>query len=289
MKRTLLFSAIALTFSTAAQAVYVPPSGQPLYIKFDNIEQISQTNSIESPSGAAEGNWGVFEVSDISLGDLSSDPTFWGPISPPIWQNESTDGAEITGIFWGITNLSAVQCTAAGAGICGTGGFLDLYWDSTPDGQLTTATTAQRTADDQFTNFTDGTFLVRLAFDSGIVPTDSGIDIVGSQAPTNPTSFVSQADSYMSVDYSQVGPWTSLFDGDYFTTAFGQRDVRLRNIFNGPLPTTNGWTVDDTDLIGAQSSDPFRVFTSVPEPATLLLLGAGMAGLGFSSRRRRQT
>ncbi|MCS6913491.1 MAG: hypothetical protein NZ890_09655, partial [Myxococcota bacterium] len=103
MQPTLLALAAGLMFSAGAQAVFMPPGGQPLYIKFDNKEQISLSNSIPVPGGGTEGNWGILKFSTIALGDLSSDPIFWDPISPPIWVDSSA--AEITGIFWGIQNL----------------------------------------------------------------------------------------------------------------------------------------------------------------------------------------
>jgi hypothetical protein len=283
MKHLLASVVAGLVLSASAQAAFIPPGDSPLYIQFSNREQISAGNNITAPSGAKEGNWGVFEVSSISLGDLASDPIFWSPVSPPIWQNQATDGAEITGMFYGSMNLSSASCPP-GAAICsGTGGILDLYWDATPDAQLGTATPASRTGDGAFTNFTDGDFLVRLVFASGIAPTNSAVGVIGSIAPVS-TGFVGVADSYMNVDTSVVGAWTHLFDGNYFPTAFGQRDVRLRNIYNGPIAAWNG----GGDIFGAESSDPFRNFT-VPEPATLTLLGLGVLGLGARARRRRTT
>ena len=290
MKRTLLATAIGLAFSATAQAVYMPPVG-PIYFKFDNREQISASNSIVQPeSGAAEGNWGIFEVSSISLGDPeNSDPVFYDPISPPIWFNEITDGAEITGIFYGATNL---EVCPEGVAICSTGGFLDMYWDDTPDAQVTTALPSGRTGDASFDDFTDGDFLVRLAFDSGISDDDEDVTIIGSAAPTN-DGFAGFADSFLSVvDVtgdgvidSADGLWAALFDGDGFETAWGDRDMRLKNSYNGPLDQWNGG--EDTDIFGASSQDPARVYT-VPEPATILLLGGGLLGMGFSARRRRR-
>jgi hypothetical protein len=281
MKLRLLAAAIGLAFAASAQAVYIPPSGEQLYFQFSAREQISETNSIIAPSGAEEGNWGVFTVSNIAAA-VGSDPTTTSPLSPPIW-NDGDGGAQITGIFYGTTNLASCP---AGVPLCSApGGYLDMYWDTGTTAQLSTATPDQRTADGQFTNFTDGTFLVRLVFASGIAPSDGGVAIVGDAVPAT-DGFNGHAASYMNVDTSVVGAWTSLMDGNAFSTAFGARDVYLRNNYDGPLASWNGDV--ESDIFGAESSDPFRNLTTVPEPATLLLMGAGALGLGFGTRRRRQ-
>jgi hypothetical protein len=249
-------------------------------MQFSDNEQVSLDNQIISPSGAHEGNWGVFIVSNVAT--ATGDPLTTAPDSPADWV-DGTGGAQITGIFYGTTNLSSCP---TGVPICaGTGGHLDLYWDTATAASLTQPLT-DRTADNQFTNFTDGTFLARLVFDSGIASGDSTVGIVGSTIPVAATSFAGLAQSYMSVDTSVVGAWTALLDGNGYSTAFGARDVYLRNTYTGPLAAWDGGS--GTDIVGAQSSDPFRNISSVPEPATLLLMGAGALGLGFGTRRRRQ-
>ena len=288
MKLKLITATIfGLGLSSMAHAAYTPPTG-PLYIQFSNVEQISASNSIVAPSGAHEGNWGVFEVSNIAKGDINSSTTDWNPISPSVWNNETTDGAEITGMWWGVTNLASSDCPT-GAAICANGGFLDLFWDKTPDAQLGIATPLDRTSDNTFNNFTDGDFLVRLAFASGIATGNPLVDIIGSTAPTN-SLFVGLANSYLNVADknadgvidSNDGLWAKAWDTDYFNTAFGKRDVRLRNVYND-MARWNG--APGSDVFGAESSDPLRVMT-VPEPASMSIFGLGLLGMGALRRRK---
>lgn len=270
--------------ATAAQAVYFPPTG-PLYIQFSNVEQISPTGQILTPSGATESNWGVFKVSVIQKGNTVSDPQNF-TAGPLLWA-DGQGGAEITGMFWGAT--PSPNQTALNA----TGGHISLYYDSTPDADLGAATPSMRTGDNTFTNFTDGDLLMQLNFVNGaIIFGDPNTSITGTATP-NGVGFVGVASSYGNVDLSVGGAWTNIFDGNYFNTMLGPNtaDVAFRNIYQNNLTTgTHPWDavspIDGSPIYGAQSSDPARA-NVVPEPSTFLLLGMGLMGCGFIARRRK--
>lgn len=286
MSKTLLVAAIlGIAFSASAQAVYMPPADQPLYLKFDNQEQLSPTNGISSPSGASESNWGVFLVSTINLGGVIPADQLFNSAGVPIFTNSLT--GQITGMFWGATGLAPnASCPTC---FDSTGGHIDLWWDNPSAGgtfaDISTAVPGDRTGDNTFTNFTDGTFLARLDFASGIDSTDSSVFIRGNTVPST-AGFTGLADSYANVDTSVVGAWTDLLNGDFFNTAFGQRDIRLKNSYNYNADW-NTVGADQQPVIGATSQDPVRGFT-VPEPGSLALFGLSLSLLGMGLIRRRQ-
>lgn len=298
MKRWIFLTCVMIAafgmVASAAAAPYMPPLG-PLYIKFDNREQLSATNSIVSPSGANEGNWGVFIVSTIAAGNITGDPFNFDPISPPLWTDQTTDGGQITGIFGGLT------VTDPGPPFNSSGGELWIYWDEpglvgggTMVDLATDAFPVNRTGDFAFTGFTDGILLAKIEFVPGAIVADPTVTVTGTVTPTT-TSFTGLANSYGNVADvngdgiidSNDGAWATLLNGDYFDTLLGPNtaDLKFRNIYEGPLASWNGPA--GTDIIGAGSSDPARAY-AVPEPASMMLLGSGLAGLAGLARSRRR-
>jgi hypothetical protein len=287
LNKILALSAIGLYGSLANATPIVLPSDTPLVFKFANREQISGTDittNFASGNSITENNWGVFVVSTLSYGiptvpntTIEQDTT-----KNPIFTGGPT--AQITGIFYG----AQAHADTGGAALSSTGGFIDLYWRdaSTVAGytpfNLATATPGSRTDFNQFTKVTDGTLLVHLAFASGI-STDPITFIAGSTQPTLGTPFQGQANSYSNVVTSAGGLWATALNGDWFNTPYGTRDFRFNNRYN-QLPAWNnsakGWT-------GANSDDPATVYTKVPEPVSLVLLGAGL--IGFAAKQRRKT
>jgi hypothetical protein len=282
----LLIAGISQT-AFAIPYLSVIPDGVPLYFKFNAYEQISQTGSIVSPSGATEQNWGILNTTSIAVGDLSNLPSGTGSVvdsqlyaqGQVLWAPTPGQG-QVTGIFWGVKPDSSNTTDP----VAGTGGYLDLYYDSS---QVFNSAynPSNRTADNMYTGATSGIFLARIDFLDGAISTySSDTSIVGSVVPS-PSGFTTGvADSFGVVDTNVVGAWTNLLNGNGFNTLLGDNtaDIRFKNSYN-PNANWNGPT--GSDIVGATADDPARVFSAVPEPATLLLLGIGILGLAGVIRK----
>jgi PKD repeat protein len=101
------------------------------------------------------------------------------------------------------------------------------------------------------------------------------------------------------VSFSDPGvldsPWGFVFDwGDGSPLITGSTTVMspisASHSYTGAVGTMFTGTVSITDKDGDTGSRNFNttITASVPEPTTFGLIGAGLAGLGFSARRRRK-
>jgi hypothetical protein len=296
MKRIVLGAfALLCVAAPAAAAPLQLPNNSPVFIQFNNLEQVDFDNDLTVPgyapaAGMTQGNWGVFNVSSVQLGAVSVPNTEIVGGGAIFVDDGVTEGlfnmGQITGIFYGI-QVNTADPTEA------NGGFIDLFWEDPADDDITAACLAGgATCPANAATvglFTDGTFLARIAFDSGIDPGDPTVNIKSTVVPTvGATGF---ADSFGSVVVGatvggSTGVWEDVLNGDWFITAFGTRDIRFSNLF-----TTNAsWNAPAgsnpaNPTVGFDSNDPARVFTA-PEPASLALLGLGFAGMAVYQRRR---
>ncbi len=315
-------AAAALSATGALAGPIALPAG-PYSLQYYNAEQFSATNDINNMSGGKEGNWGIMQVSNIvkgtALPPTGSDiqgggtPFFVDQLFP-------IGGAQILGMFYDIRH-DAVGTT----GTRSHGGKIDLYWWQGVAAQnvgtelSSGANLAKRTAQNEYTGFTcasgntaNCTFLGELTFEPGVEP---GYPAATVFTPTDPQSLDGTSKSYLSVDTSKLGAWTTTLDGNYFTldpcnnpvgksyspgdicpvtglpvggpggvSMTAAQDVRLDNNFTRSGATA--WDIAGTDTIGLRSNDPARGL-AVPEPGSLALAGLALVGLAAIRRTRK--
>lgn len=270
-KRNLLKSALeagfaVVTIGLAGVAMADPityiPGGTDYSIKFVNRESQVLTYGDEL--------FGLLNITQINNG--AGTTTFWNG-------NGSTDGKQLVGYF---ENLIAGPDQTGGTGLSFSGGSGKLFLVN--NGVYSPGTNPN--SKDYLNQLCGGSAACLanpwLTFDFtagindalGAPPRDATIQ--AALATTN----VQAGFGYMSVT---GGTNMAKFDTNGFTfTNFGPADMFFRSNFvlanSQTCSANNGWKVcSDDPLIGS----------TVPEPATLGLLGLGLLGMGASLRKRK--
>lgn len=279
MKRMLLlFVMIGFGLSlTASQALAIDLgtlTGGDLQIHFQNIDKASLYTSSNDPKlgDSNMDSFALITVTDINR--LSN--------NSPIWQQNSTNSGEyLTGMFYGLMDMSATVMLAGPLTvnvISSTGGYIDIFLNdnsvvATGLGHAAPVLTGTAAPTDNW-DATSANLFLRLEVIPGTYSATATFDAFGGVTGSSSGYLRAIGGSAM-----------SLFDDNSYDAYYTGADMYMYNGFTNLDPLIpaekalldNGWNLGSTGNVKQPGV--------VPEPASMILMGIGLAG---AARLRRK-
>lgn len=282
MKTKLLALALGLAACVAQAAPTFSFSNVPagwdgrFSIKLTGFESFSNGINVGSQ------NYGILKVTSIQTVGFGS-TTIWA---------DGQNGAEITGVFSGITVSNFVPDGFGGGNLFATGGTADFFIN--PFGAYVAAgggaqgtggysailgCSVNQNCYNGISNVAAGGLLVSTQYVPGISGVFPTVTVAGGLEATSPLG--GSARGYLAVT---GGAEATRFNTNGFLG--GSADLFANNTFCTVGDAACATTVAEAGNWQLAIDDPVRGTVRLPEPASLALVGLGLIGAGLARRRK---